>query len=256
VTLNWRAGRDAAEYNLYFSDDEQAVIDGTAPVTTLSQPIYGPMSLDLGKTYYWRVDEVNNANPDSVWAGDIWSFTTMDFLVVDDMESYNGINEGESGSNRIYLAWVDGYDNPAINGSTVGHLDPPFVEQTIVHSGNQSMPFAYDNGVGKSEATLALTSNRDWTVNGVNILTIWFRGEAANAAQTMYVVLNGNSGVDNPNPNAAQVEDWTEWRIDLQEFGINLTNVDTITLGLGNRTNPVAGGSGMMYFDDIRLYAQ
>ena len=256
VTLNWRAGRDAAEYNLYFSDDEQAVIDGTAPVTTLSQPIYGPMSLDLGKTYYWRVDEVNNANPDSVWAGDIWSFTTMDFLVVDDMESYNGINEGESGSNRIYLAWVDGYDNPAINGSTVGHLDPPFVEQTIVHSGNQSMPFAYDNGVGKSEATLALTSNRDWTVNGVNILTIWFRGEAANAAQTMYVVLNGNSGVDNPNPNAAQVEDWTEWRIDLQEFAINLTNVDTVTLGLGNRTNPVAGGSGMMYFDDIRLYAQ
>ena len=256
VTLNWRAGREAAEYNLYFSDDEQAVIDGTAPVTTLSQPIYGPMSLDLGKTYYWRVDEVNNANPDSVWAGDIWSFTTMDFLVVDDMESYNGINEGESGSNRIYLAWVDGYDNPAINGSTVGHLDPPFVEQTIVHSGNQSMPFAYDNGVGKSEATLALTSNRDWTVNGVNILTIWFRGEAANAAQTMYVVLNGNSGVDNPNPNAAQVEDWTEWRIDLQEFAINLTNVDTVTLGLGNRTNPVAGGSGMMYFDDIRLYAQ
>jgi len=256
VTLNWRAGREAAEYNLYFSDDEQAVIDGTAPVTALSQTIYGPMSLDLGKTYYWRVDEVNNVNPDSVWTGDIWSFTTTDFLVVDDMESYNDLDEGEPGSNRIYLAWMDGFDNPAINGSTVGHLDAPFAGQTIVHSGSQSMPFAYDNGVGKSEATLTLTYPRDWTVNGVNTLRIWYIGDAANAAETMYVVLNGTSGVDNPNPNAAQVEDWTEWRIDLQEFGINLTNVNTITLGFGNRTNPVAGGSGMMYFDDIRLYAQ
>jgi hypothetical protein len=37
--------------------------------------------------------------------------------------------------------------------------------------------------------------------------------------------------------------------------GVNLTNVDSITLGFGNRDNPVAGGSGLMYFDDIRLYA-
>jgi len=39
-------------------------------------------------------------------------------------------------------------------------------------------------------------------------------------------------------------------------FGVNLPFVNLITLGLGNRNNPVAGGSGMMYFDDIRLYAQ
>jgi hypothetical protein len=51
---------------------------------------------------------------------------------------------------------------------------------------------------------------------------------------------------------------WTEWNIDLQAFadqGVNLTNVDTITIGLGDRNNPTAGGAGMMYFDDIRLYA-
>jgi len=36
---------------------------------------------------------------------------------------------------------------------------------------------------------------------------------------------------------------------------VNLANVNTITIGFGNRNNPVAGGSGMMYFDDIRLYA-
>jgi hypothetical protein len=120
------------------------------------------------------------------------------------------------------------------------------------------MPFEYNNAVGKSEATLTLTSNRDWTVNGVNTLTIWFRGEAVNAAENLYVALNGNVVVNNDNPDAAQATAWTEWNIDLTRFadqGVNLANVNTITLGLGNRNNPVAGGLGMMYYDDIRLYA-
>jgi hypothetical protein len=173
------------------------------------------------------------------------------------MESYNDLNEDDPGSNRIYLAWIDGFDNPAANGAVVGNFDPPFAEQTIVHSGNQSMPMAYDNAVGKSEATLTLTSNRDWTVNGVNTLTIWYRGNSSNAAETMYVMLNGSAGVDNDNPDAALSSSWTQWNIDLQAFadqGVNLANVTSITLGLGNRSNPVAGGSGMLYFDDIRLY--
>jgi hypothetical protein len=74
----------------------------------------------------------------------------------------------------------------------------------------------------------------------------------------MYVVLNGTAAVTNDNPNAAQVLAWTEWTIDLQTFadqGVNLTNVNTITLGFGNRSNPVAGGAGMMYYDDVRLNA-
>jgi hypothetical protein len=35
---------------------------------------------------------------------------------------------------------------------------------------------------------------------------------------------------------------------------VNLANVNTIAIGLGNKKNPLAGGSGTMYFDDIRLY--
>jgi hypothetical protein len=35
---------------------------------------------------------------------------------------------------------------------------------------------------------------------------------------------------------------------------VNLANVNSITLGLGNRSNPVASGAGMVFFDDIRLY--
>jgi len=252
--LTWAPGLGTS-HEIYFGADAASLeLKGSG---NLGSESYEPGQLEWDTTYYWRVDEANNANADSPWTGPLWSFTTANFLIIDDMEAYNDINEGEPASNRIYLAWIDGFENPAVNGSVVGHPNPPFAEQTIVHTGNQSMPFAYDNAVGKSEATLTLTSNRDWTVKGVNTLTIWFRGVGANAAEPMYVALNDSAVITNDNPDAAQASTWTEWNIGLQAFadqGVNLANVTSITIGFGNRTNPTAGGSGMMYFDDIRLY--
>jgi hypothetical protein len=120
------------------------------------------------------------------------------------------------------------------------------------------MPFWYDNSVLKySEVEMTLTYPRDWTENGISTLSIWFRGDSANAAETLYVALNGSAVVSHDNPNAAQITTWTQWTVDLQAFadqGVNLANVNTIAFGLGNKKNPVAGGSGTMYFDDIRLY--
>ncbi len=248
--LTWTPGFGSS-HEIYFGTDAASLeLKGSG---SLGSESYEPGQLEWNTTYYWRVDEANNTNPDSPWTGPLWSFTTANFLIIDDMESYNDLDEGEPGSNRIYLAWVDGFENPAVNGSVVGNFDPPFAEQTIVHSGNQSMPMTYDNAVGKSEATLTLTSNRDWTVNGVNRLTIWFRGTSSNAAEQMYVTLNGNARIDHDNPEAALRTSWTEWNIPLQAFadlGVNLTNVNSITLGLSS----VTGGTGKMYFDDIRLY--
>ncbi len=253
--LIWVPGVFADTYEVYFGADATSLeLKGSG---NLGSESYEPGQLEWNTTYYWRVDEANSANADSPWTGPLWSFTTANFLIIDDMESYNDIEEGQDGSNRIYNAWLDGFGDPT-NGSQAGYDNPPFAELTIVHSGNQSMPMSYDNAVGKSEATLTLTSNRDWTIKGVNTLTIWFRGEAANASENLYVALNGNAVVNHDNPDAALSAGWNEWNIDLQAFanqGVNLTNVTSITLGLGNKNNPVAGGSGMMYFDDIRLYA-
>jgi len=252
--LTWAPGLGAS-HEVYFGADATSL--DLKSSGNLGSESFEPEQLEWNTIYYWRIDEVNNANADSPWTGPLWSFTTANFLIIDDFESYNDINEGEPGSNRIYLAWVDGFENPAVNGSVVGNLDPPIAEQTIVHSGNQSMPMAYDNAVGKSEATSVLTDNRDWTVNGVNRLTIWYRGTSSNAVEQMYVVLNGSAAVNHDNPDAAQVAGWNDWNIDLQAFadqGVNLANVTSITLGFGNRANPTAGGSGMVFFDDIRLY--
>jgi hypothetical protein len=263
LPLSWSAGDNASEHDVYFGLDENAVDRADASDTTgiyrvrQSATSYNPPEgVEWGSgPYYWRIDEVNTDG--TISKGRIWSFTVADYLTVDDFESYNDLNEEEPESNRIYNAWLDGFDNPAINGSIVGYPNAPFAEQTIVHSGRQSMPLFYDNAVGKSEAEKTLVSRRNWTQEDVGILTIWFRGDAANAPEPMYVILNGSAAVTNDNPNAAQTSSWTAWNIDLQLFadqGVNLTNVNNIALGFGYWNNPRAGGSGMVLFDDIRLY--
>jgi hypothetical protein len=247
--LTWAPGFGAS-HEVYFGTDAASLeLKGSG---NLGSESYEPGELEWDTTYYWRIDEANNANADSPWTGPLWSFTTANFLIIDDMEAYNDLDPADPQSNRIFLAWLDGFGDQT-NGSLVGYENPPFAEQSIVNSGNQSMPFAYDNAAGKSEATLTLTSNHDWTVNGVNRLAIWFRGSSSNAAEQMYVAINGNARVDNDNPDAATISDWTQWNIDLQAFadqGVNLANVNSITLGLSS----VTGGTGMMYFDDIRLH--
>ena len=85
-------------------------------------------------------------------------------------------------------------------------------------------------------------------------------GIASNAAEPLYVAVSNAAGqpavVVHPDPKAAQITTWTEWVVPLQSLtGITLTNVDRIAVGLGTRGNmTTAGGSGKMYFDDIRLY--
>ena len=128
------------------------------------------------------------------------------------------------------------------------------------------MPLAYDNNkVGYtmySEVELTLVSPRDWTKNDVGELSIWFYGLTANAAEQLYVAVTGSNGVsvvvNHDNPDAATIEEWTEWVIPLQTLadqGVNLDDVHKLAIGLGTRGNmAIPGGAGTMYFDDIILY--
>ncbi|MHC4324815.1 MAG: LamG-like jellyroll fold domain-containing protein, partial [Planctomycetota bacterium] len=189
VTLDWTAGREAAEHNVYLSTSEQAVIDGTAFVEAVTGAEYGPLSLNYGMTYYWRVDEVNNLEDPAEAEGDIWSFTAKEFLVIDDFELY------DSNDNQIWWAWKDGLgyvahgNEPAYPGNGTGSEvgdgsnTDSYTEQSIVNSGAQSMPYWYDNNkqnsANYSEAELTLIYPRDWTEGGVAELSLWFRGNPA-----------------------------------------------------------------------------
>jgi Concanavalin A-like lectin/glucanases superfamily/Domain of unknown function (DUF5060)/Dockerin type I domain len=43
---------------------------------TQSSTIFDPCTMDVNTTYYWRIDTVNDSEPDSPWKGDVWHFTT------------------------------------------------------------------------------------------------------------------------------------------------------------------------------------
>jgi len=238
--LSWRTGREAASHEVYLSENEVAVADGTALIATVDSTLADPRVLALASTYYWKVNEVNAAEVISVWEGEIWSFTTADFIVVEDFESY------DDDENRIYQSWVDGY-GVSSNGSTVGHLESPFAERTIVHGGRQSMPLFYDNA-GAAISETELTLNQDWTASGVQRLTLYFQGAEGNGGQ-LYVKINGVKVSYSGDPGDVSSPAWVPWTIDLAAVGGNLGDVNSLAIGIEG-----AGASGVVYIDDIRLY--
>ncbi len=261
LPLSWTPGSDASQHDVYLGTVKKAVVDADISTANIyrgrqSGTTYAPAEgVEWGQTYYWRIDEVNTDATISM--GSVWAFTVADYLIVEDFEDYNDFPP-----NEVWNTWLDGYDDPT-NGSTAGYPDPDFnagehyMETSVVHSGDQSMPVFYDNSAGLSEVTKTLTSGKDWTAYDVTTLTMWYYGDAANAVVPMYIALNGNAVVSNSNTNAVRVTEWTQWDIPLQEFagqGVNLTNVNSISIGFGNKTSPTVGGSGFVFFDDIRLY--
>jgi hypothetical protein len=258
VTLDWRGGREAASHTVYFSSDRDAVESGDALLDTVSQSRYAAEGLNLGTTYYWKVDEVNEAADPSVWQGNVWNFSTMEYLTVEDFESY------DDDDNTIFDTWLDGFINET--GSTVGYFDAPFAEQSIVNSGRQSMPLEYNNAAAPfySETDRDLGS-QDWTTGAADTLVVHFRGSAAatvdqpgNDPETLYLAVEDTAGnvavVTHPDPDAAVTTQWQAWQIPFSDLaGVDMTRVAVLYIGLGDRDNPAAGGTGLLYIDDIQI---
>ena len=267
ATLSWSPGDNAIQHDVYIGTDSDAVENAdisTADIYRGRQDVNSytlPETLEWNQTYYWRIDEYNNDG--TIGKGRLWTFTINDYLIVEEFEAYNDINEQEEGSNRIYMTWSDGYANPNVNGSTIGYPNPVFadgehfVEVDIVHGGNQSGPLLYDNSTASySEITVNpgdLTVGSDWTVGGVQILTLWFYGDPNNAAtEQLYVKINNTKvPYDGDAANLAAGE-WIQWDIDLSAVNTNLTNVTLFGIGL-DKTG-ATGSSGILFIDDIRLY--
>ncbi|MBN1360202.1 MAG: discoidin domain-containing protein [Sedimentisphaerales bacterium] len=260
VTLAWRAGREAASHEVYVSADEQSVIDGTALIDVVTASQYMPGTLDLGTTYYWKVNEVNEAENPSAWEGAIWDFTTAPYLIVDDFESYT---DDDAAGEAIWQTWLDGYEDPT-NGALVGNATPPYAEQTIVYSGDQSMPVSYDNtGATSSVAVRTFETPQDWATGGATILTVYFRGVTTNNAdEPLWVRLTDQAGsqgtvtyglaADEDAANQAAAA-WARWDVPLADFGVNLTQIKALALGFGAGGGTPPRSTGLMYFDDIRI---
>ncbi len=167
TVLSWRAGRDATAHDVYLGSDAEdlPLVDSVAGSSLV------PDELSFGTTYSWRIDAVG----DEVWAGEIWSFSTLEFALIEGFETYtDDIDAGEA----IFDTWIDGWVNNT--GSTVGYLETPFAERTIVRSGRQAMPLFYDNTTSPfySEAERTWATPQDWTVYGADTLRLFVAGRA------------------------------------------------------------------------------
>ena len=200
--LEWVAGDTAVSHDVYFGTNKNEVAAGTGEASKGNQAevSFDPGPLLLATTYYWRIDE--KASDGTITAGEVWSFTTAEFAVVDGFEGYNNYTPDE-----IWNTWKDGFDVPT-NGAQAGYDDAVvqaggnYVEMAIVHGGNQSMPFFYDNSTASfSEAVRTFTSPRDFILNGLTGLTLWFQGQPAAVGSVSFdpasqiYTLNG-SGTD------------------------------------------------------------
>ncbi len=247
TVLSWAPGAGVLTHDIYFGTDANSVRDASTSTAGIYRGgqnsdvnSFTPTGLELGRTYYWRIDEVNSTD---VYKGDLWQFSVATFALIDDFEKY-------ADTTAMLASWS--------NGSTGATLS---LAATGGHDKAKTMKFDYSNA-GAPFYSEAQTNDidYDWTVAGVLAIDIWYKGSAGNAAVQMYAALEDNNSnpvavIVNSDSNAVQVTDWNVWRIKLSDFtGVNLANVKKFYIGFGSRTNPAAGGAGTVYFDDIGLY--
>jgi hypothetical protein len=267
--LSWTAGPYATKHHVYFGTDNAKVRDANkasdpaVKFAELTGTNFDPNVMAFKTQYFWRVDEVNEANPDSPWKGPVWSFTSANFIVVDDFESYNDIDPPNAASHRIFESWSDGFGTTT-NGALVGNVFPPYTEQTVVHSGAQAMPLFYDNTrtAVQSETQRVWAVPQDWTIRGFNALKLYIHGSPSNIAGQVYVIVADSAGastkVTNANTAITTADAWTEWVLSLDAIkaaGVNTAAVTKLVVGVANLSGQPKA-SGLLDIDDIRVAFQ
>lgn len=272
--LEWSAGTHplGLDFDVYLGSDYNDIV--AADVDSLEVYLgrtdqlsldYDPNLLEAGQVYYWRVD--HRLRDGTFITGDVWRFTAIPGLVIDDFESY-------SEDDKIFMTWYDGYGFAEYEGNGTGSIigldDPPYVETEIVYSGEQSMPFRYDNKNKKylydyySEATRSFATPQDWDISGATTLMIHLRGDSDNDAvdtDIIYLCLCDSDGVqtqvnyDNT-LDMIEGEQWVQWEIELEtlrQSGLDLQSIESVTLGIGQPDDPEKGKKGTFYVDDIEV---
>ncbi|MBL7154470.1 MAG: LamG domain-containing protein, partial [Phycisphaerae bacterium] len=284
-TLTWTPGDyvlgGGYVHYVYFGPDDPcnlALVGGTQPQNLSS---HSPGLLDLDRTYYWVVDEVNAVASGGVDPGKIWKFTTADYIVIDDMEGYQPAN---AAGPAMYEIWVDGMgdclgsgngtganiftDSNGIGGSQAMWVDydhDGIVLNPCVDPPVEASRSLYYSKVSATIANLPSGIGANWNAGGARALSLQFYGKVGNATtESLWVQLSDAGG---PRTKVfygtwAEEEDledvneasWHEWFIDLADFGVDLNNVLGIAIGIGNEVSGPHTASGTLHIDDIRLY--
>jgi len=259
-SLTWSAGDGAASHDVCFGSSRSTVTDAdhSSPAYKGNQvgtsfSLAGLISLGAGDCF-WRIDEVEAGG--TVHKGNVWQFSILPYLLIDDFESYTNTSP-----NRVFQTWIDGagfspdeFFPKGIGGNGSGAIvgyDPTagnIMETRIVNSGGQSMPVLYDNSAAPkfAEVERAFSPAQNWTVQGVTTILVHFRGDKGNTGK-LYVKINGTKvPYSGPAVDIASLT-WVPVSVDLASAGVSLTSVKTLAIGVEG------GDKGTIYIDDIRL---
>jgi len=158
--------------------------------------------------------------------------------------------ENYAADSNMALVWQDYVINNS--GADVS------LDASTYFAGKKAMKYGWDSQYGDSIATAVYAALQDWSEGGfLKVLELVFKGMVGNStAETLFVKIKDSSNnVATVNyPTSANLDDasWMVWRIPTTSFsGVNMANVSELTIGLTNGTT----GIGVLYFDNIRLYA-
>ena len=265
AVLSWVPGGETVSHELYLSTDFNDVNERLISPEIPGANSYDPGGLAMAKQYYWAVDEVNMSSATPRWYGDVWTFETEWYRVVDDMDSYVEY------TNDIFNTWLQGSE---LDSAALIDLQTELSDANLVRSGN-SMKFTYRNSIKVKQLygseTAAWTSELEigsnWMAGDSKALVLYFYGQSGNAIgvnDQMFVALEdsgANVGVVyyDGEANDVQEEQWNEWNIELSDAnfsGVDLNDVSRVYIGFGihGGDGSAVGGNGVVYFDDIRVY--
>lgn len=285
--LSWTRGAYASNHQVYlgtnFNDVNNAntstsgIYRGVDANTTYTPP--SPDGLLLGPTtYYWRIDEVNDANGDT-WKGHVWMLKTSTDKVLNTFDIY----QPTGGATHPQLAdeWKVSGSNvsislaPTLDGTTPATSCMDYNAMKIVYNNSISPWYSEVNYVIPSSSAL---NKRDWVTGGAKMLTLYFHGVQTNTAEKLYITIKDSNGVratvafpdsnvlvqrvdmvgNGTSDRPKYDENWQWWLIDLKKFSdanVNLKDVRYLTIGIGaGDGNHPGNASGKLYVDDIALY--
>jgi hypothetical protein len=120
--LKWGAAMSgkAKAHDVYLGDSESAVTSANTKSKEykgrIDKTSFKPGDLTLGKTYYWRVDEVGDPNEGVLGTGAVWKFKISSYSVIDDFEAY----EFPPVTPKASIGWWK-FDGDAKDSSGKGH---------------------------------------------------------------------------------------------------------------------------------------
>jgi hypothetical protein len=188
-------------------------------------------------------------------------------LVVEDFDGYAAYDLEDLPN--VWDIWSDGYAGNG-TGSTVGNLDPPYLEISSPVAGPCALPLNYLNNntalnpdgsfsANFSEIRRVFDPSQDFQRGSAVALTLWIKGAVTNemeATDKLYMVLSDDSQqatVVLAEADELKKSNWRKITIELAGLGINLNAVTEIALGVGDPNNPQIGGFGVVFIDEIVL---